>query len=101
MSTTKVTCKKCSSEVVPRLWHSNNDSMIFNRVTEHICPICGETMYVTGGGLSPNIKNIGVFAVFVVLLAAVTTFESNLLTSIFLFISIIVIWRWVRKSASS
>ena len=49
----KVTCKGCSKTVVPRLWHEDMNSIIFYRKNQHICPICGITMYETGGGLTP------------------------------------------------
>jgi hypothetical protein len=47
-----VECKSCNKFVTPRLWHDNMYSIIFNRSNQHICPICGETMYRTGGGLT-------------------------------------------------
>ena len=47
-----VRCKNCENVVIPRIWHRNIDSRIYHRQNQHICPICGVTMYVTGGGLT-------------------------------------------------
>lgn len=48
----KVLCEKCDERVVPRLLHSNEDDWMFFRSTQHICPLCGVTMYRTGGGIT-------------------------------------------------
>lgn len=45
-----VFCGQCNNKVMPRLWHGNHDSLVWRRHTEHICPVCGDTLYVTGGG---------------------------------------------------
>ena len=42
-----VVCKHCSRNVVPRLWHEHSD--LQHRITQHLCPLCGKIMYVTGG----------------------------------------------------
>lgn len=47
-----VECKNCKNTVHPRLWHENMNSVIYHRSNQHICPICGITMYTTGGGLT-------------------------------------------------
>ena len=47
-----VQCKNCKNHVYPRLWHENMNSLIYHRSNQHICPICGITMYTTGGGLT-------------------------------------------------
>ena len=49
-----VVCKHCSRNVVPRLWHEYSNHS--DRATQHICPLCGEVMYVTGGKLSLGSK---------------------------------------------
>ena len=49
----KVTCNSCEVGVTPRLWHKDENNWVSYRSIEHICPLCGETMYVTGGGLTP------------------------------------------------
>jgi len=50
MTNGHVLCRSCKNSVSPRLWHHNN--IFTNRSIEHICPICGKTMYTSGGGLS-------------------------------------------------
>lgn len=50
MGNGKVLCGNCNSEVVPRLWHKNRRDLLLKKSIEHICPICGTTMYKTGGG---------------------------------------------------
>ncbi|WP_417534991.1 hypothetical protein [Marinobacterium stanieri] len=47
----RVSCKNCNNNVTPRLWH-HEGGVIIKREIEHICPICGETMYSTGGGVT-------------------------------------------------
>ena len=51
MSTVK--CEKCNNNVVPRLWHEDMNSLTSYRRNQHMCPICGVTMYETGGGTTP------------------------------------------------
>jgi ribosomal protein S27E len=51
--TTNIECSSCGADVVPRLVHHDVNNIFGNRRSEHICPICGITMYETGGGLSP------------------------------------------------
>ena len=48
----KVSCKSCNNSVTPKLWHHNTRSKIKERLNEHICPVCGVTMYQTGGGFT-------------------------------------------------
>lgn len=48
----RVDCEKCNNSVAPRLWHEDDNNVLFNRSIQHICPICGVTMYNSGGGLS-------------------------------------------------
>lgn len=52
----KAKCGSCSSNVMPRLFYHNVNSLFFNRSQEHVCPLCGDTMYVSGGGISPLFK---------------------------------------------
>lgn len=73
MKNGKVYCEKCSNSVVPRLWHEDMNSLIYNRSSQHICPICGVTMYSTGGGLTiAGYLGVGVvgFLLFLLLLTA-------------------------------
>ena len=49
-----VVCPHCSRNVVPRLWHEHSNHR--DRATQHICPLCGLVMYVTGGKLSLGSK---------------------------------------------
>ena len=69
-----VNCEKCNNNVVPRLWHEDMNSFTSYRRNQHICPICGVTMYETGGGTTPlgyiiysvvgSVILWGVFAIF-------------------------------------
>ena len=56
-----ITCKHCSRNVVPRLWHEYTE--LQNRTTQHLCPLCGKVMYVTGG--EPNFGGWVFFTLFV------------------------------------
>ncbi len=47
-----VLCKNCNNRVHPKLWNENMNSVIYNRSNQHICPICGVTMYTTGGRIN-------------------------------------------------
>lgn len=65
MKNGKVKCHKCSNEVSPRLWHNDMNSFVFKRSNQHICPVCGITMYSTGGGLTAiGILVFGFFGLF-------------------------------------
>ena len=47
-----VLCSKCNNKVMPRLWQNNMNSLTHERSNQHICPICGITMYTTGGEIT-------------------------------------------------
>ena len=75
MKSGKVKCTGCSNEITPRLWHQHVGSWIFERKSEHICPVCGITMYETGGGFSV----LGYIAMsFALLLLVLVIFNSVL-----------------------
>jgi len=46
MGQTTVECKRCENDVVPKLWHKR-DCWYTKGHTEHLCPMCGHTMYET------------------------------------------------------
>ena len=67
-SNSKIQCKFCGKEVVPRLWHIKGNLLI-NMATQHLCPFCGKCMYETGG--DGNIAGIIVVGAIVILITCV------------------------------
>ena len=63
----RVDCEKCKNSVSPRLWHEDDNNVLFIRSIQHICPICGVTMYTSGGGL--NVIGLFVFGVIALIIA--------------------------------
>lgn len=49
-----ITCKHCSRNAVPRLWHEYSENS--HRKTQHICLLRGQVLYVTGGNLTSGTK---------------------------------------------
>lgn len=47
-----VECPECNRAVVPRLLITREHNPVAYRKAQHICPYCGVTMYVTGGGVN-------------------------------------------------
>ena len=78
MKSGKVRCASCSNEVSPRLWHQHVGSWIFERKSEHICPVCGITMYETGGGFSL----LGYVAMFFALLILALVILNSVLEGV-------------------
>ena len=76
-----VECPSCKDSVSPRLWHTDEGGLVFERATDHICPICGVTMYSSGGGISDLAKFIGTIILCTFIFTA-TPFP-DLLTSFF------------------
>jgi len=104
MSNDKVHCQTCKIKVSPRLLHAGHNSFIFNRSTEHLCPLCGETMYRTGGGWSTLSKVIVVLfiAQFVTVLLGgllVAIGEMPVPFQVFLAsIILIPLWKYNKKT---
>jgi len=82
MKTELVTCPSCSKEVSPRLWHENIRANISKRKTLHLCPLCGETMYTSGGGLS----GFGKLLAFIFVIPVIIAFIGKHISSIFEYI---------------
>lgn len=59
-----VKCNDCQSTVVPELNNLNESNFITERKTEHICPICGATMFMTGGEATKEGKILGYLLFF-------------------------------------
>jgi len=52
MNSGKVNCGNCNNDVIPKLWKKNKESAFNERELEHVCPICGTSMYTSGGELT-------------------------------------------------
>lgn len=50
-----MTCRNCSRNIVPRLWHYTQFGVTR---TQHICPFCGIVLFVSG----PQGAIAGIFA---------------------------------------
>ena len=77
-----ITCNSCNRSVVPRLWHYQlwTDRLLANRFfnveymkTQHICRLCGVTMFETGGGLTLPGKIVAGFVLYCVVSVALIT----------------------------
>ena len=82
-----ITCNSCNRSVVPRLWHYQlwTDRLLANRFfnveymkTQHICPLCGVTMFETGGGLTLPGKIVFGFLGFLLTLIVLTSIAETL-----------------------
>jgi ribosomal protein S27E len=82
MKTGLVKCPSCNKEVSPRLWHENISSNIYRRKTLHLCPLCGKTMYTSGGGLT----GFGMLIAFIFVIPLLIAFIGKLISSIFEYI---------------
>ncbi len=51
---TLIECKACGQLCVPRIYRRHEALM--SPATEHICPLCGVTLYETGGGFQPGVR---------------------------------------------
>ncbi len=47
----RIECQSCGRAVVPQLWVDARARLSHPRV-RHLCPLCGATLRVSGGGLS-------------------------------------------------
>lgn len=70
-----VTCKHCSRNVVPRLWHEYSNYC--DRATQHICPLCGEIMYITGGKLHFGSKFLLFIVGFMLFMTAIVLIREK------------------------
>ena len=70
-----VVCPHCSRNVVPRLWHENSEHS--HRKTQHICPLCGQIMYVTGGNLTSGAKILLSLVGFMVFIMAMGVIQEK------------------------
>ena len=46
----RIECLNCRRAVVPHLWVDTRDQMMLPTV-RHLCPLCGATLRVSGGGV--------------------------------------------------
>jgi ribosomal protein S27E len=47
----RIECRSCGRAVVPQLWVDTRDGMSHPKV-RHLCPLCGATLRVSGGGIN-------------------------------------------------
>ena len=50
----RIECRGCGRAVVPQLWVDARDRMSHPTV-RHLCPLCGATLRVSGGGLDRGV----------------------------------------------
>ena len=65
----RVNCPKCRRAVVPQLWVDARNRLEHPKVNQ-LCPSCGTTLRVTGGGLNRGMLAlvIGSFALLILIL---------------------------------
>lgn len=63
----RIECRGCGRAVVPQLWVDASDRMSHPTV-RHLCPLCGATVRVSGGGLSRGGLALAVVAIALIIL---------------------------------
>jgi hypothetical protein len=80
-------CNACHKQVVPRLWHYqpllnrvfSNQYLNFTHLkTQHICPLCGAVMYLTGGQITLPAKLVLVLVACMFVYGAITKTAEKL-----------------------
>jgi len=64
----RIECRSCARSVVPQLWVDARDRMSHPTV-RHLCPLCGSTLRVSGGGMSRGGWALFVVSIGMILLA--------------------------------
>jgi ribosomal protein S27E len=97
-SSTKVKCNNCLSYVIPRLiHHQHHANLVVNRKTEHVCPICGETMYETGGKLTGLGRVWLYFLMLVMTLILISNYDKNNSNLMYYVVIGLVVVIWIKK----
>lgn len=68
----RIDCHGCGRDVVPQLWVDARNRMEHPTV-RHLCPLCGATLRVSGGGISRGGLALLVAAISLIVLALVVT----------------------------
>ncbi len=63
----RIECQSCGRAVVPQLWVDARDRLSHPTV-HHLCPLCGATLRVSGGGLSRGGVALAVGAIAIMIL---------------------------------
>lgn len=65
----RIECQSCGRAVVPQLWVDTRDRMSHPKV-RHLCPLCGMTLRVSGGGINRGMLAlvIGSFSMILLML---------------------------------
>lgn len=66
----RVECRNCGRAVVPHLWVDTRDRMSHPTV-RHLCPLCGATLFVSGGGLDRGVLALVVGSIGIIMLIVV------------------------------
>ena len=72
----RIQCGRCGRAVVPQLWVDDRRGAIYHPQAHHLCPLCGATLHVSGGGVNRSF----LWLVFwLVVITAVTVVVFNFL----------------------
>jgi len=96
---TTVKCGGCHSKVTPRLWHYRSSIPFRYMKTQHLCPICGRCLSVTGGEMHWS-GHVWLTVMFLVTasLANAFKFHENWFQWTFVGYIAYVLWRIARAS---
>jgi ribosomal protein S27E len=70
----RIECRSCGRAVVPQFWVDGRNGLEHPTV-RHLCPLCGATLFVSGGGMNWTmlalIIRFSVLAFLIIILAIV------------------------------
>jgi predicted RNA-binding Zn-ribbon protein involved in translation (DUF1610 family) len=66
----RIECHSCGRAIVPQLWVDAKNRMEHPTV-RHLCPLCGATLRVSGGGISRGGWTLLVVSISLIVLALV------------------------------
>ena len=72
----RIRCGTCGRAVVPQLWVDDRQGAIHHPQVRHLCPLCGATLHVSGGGVD---RSFFWLVFWLVVITAVTLVVFNFL----------------------
>ncbi len=89
-------CKSCGADTKPILHITSSGGIFTNESRRHICSICGETMYTSGGGIT--------FMAFIIMCFIILAFIDGILkeigvpTGLSTILALVSMILWIMKS---
>lgn len=66
----RIECHSCGRAIVPQLWVDARNRLE-HTIVRHLCPLCGATLHVSGGGISRGGLALLVVSISLIVLALV------------------------------